>query len=67
MEMRNVMWQKSSYSADTSGNECVEVAAAGGKIRLRESDDPGVVVTTTPGSLGALIRAVKAGELKVGR
>ncbi|RNG22311.1 DUF397 domain-containing protein [Streptomyces botrytidirepellens] len=55
-------WRKSSYSAGTQGNECVELAATGGAICLRESDDPRVVLTTTPPPLAAFIRAAKAGE-----
>lgn len=58
--MRRVNWQKSSFSGGTTGNECVEIAADGGAIRLRESDAPATVVTTTPQALAALIRAVKA-------
>jgi hypothetical protein len=38
------------------------VAAVDGRIRLRESDDPGVVVNSTQYRLKALILAVKAGE-----
>jgi hypothetical protein len=54
-------WQTSTYSG-TAGN-CVNVAVADdGTIKLRESDDPGTIVTTTPEKLGALIRGVKAGE-----
>ncbi|MGK5732037.1 DUF397 domain-containing protein [Streptomyces sp. URMC 124] len=61
--MSQVIWQKSSYSASTTGNECVEVAAAGGSALIRESDDPGTVITTPPGSLRALILALRAGAL----
>ncbi|MFI2291311.1 DUF397 domain-containing protein [Streptomyces niveus] len=54
-------WQKSSYSG-TAGN-CVNIAAADdGTIKLRESDDPGTIVTTTPEKLRAFILGVKAGE-----
>jgi hypothetical protein len=59
--MSTYSWQKSSYSG--TGGNCVNVAAADdGTIKLRESDDPGTIVTTTPEKLGALIRGVKAGE-----
>ncbi|MFP8942969.1 DUF397 domain-containing protein [Streptomyces fenghuangensis] len=55
-------WQKSSYSG-TAAN-CVYVAASDdGTIKLRESDDPGTVLTTTPERLAAFIRSVKTGEL----
>ncbi|TKA09784.1 DUF397 domain-containing protein [Actinacidiphila oryziradicis] len=53
-----IAWQKSSFSH----GECVELAAVDGAIRLRESDDPGVVVNTSQYRLKALILAVKAGE-----
>ncbi|WP_330175428.1 DUF397 domain-containing protein [Streptomyces sp. NBC_01498] len=54
-------WQKSSYSGNC-GN-CVYIAAADdGSIKLHESDDPDVVVTTTPEKLRAFILGVKAGE-----
>ncbi|MFD5747815.1 DUF397 domain-containing protein [Streptomyces sp. NPDC127033] len=54
-------WQKSSYSAEAAS--CVYLAAADdGTIKLRESDDPDVILTTTPESLRALILGAKAGE-----
>ncbi|MFJ8477999.1 DUF397 domain-containing protein [Kitasatospora sp. NPDC094011] len=54
-------WQKSSFSGDTAN--CIYVAAtAGGAVELRESDDPEVVITTTPDQLRALLRGVRAGE-----
>jgi hypothetical protein len=57
-EARN--WQKSSFS--NPSQECIEVAHSGGCIAMRESDDPGVVMTTTRAKLRAFIRGVKAGE-----
>ncbi|WP_406086496.1 DUF397 domain-containing protein [Kitasatospora purpeofusca] len=40
------IWQKSSFSGDAEN--CVYLAAtADGGIRIRESDEPDVVVTTT--------------------
>lgn len=56
-------WQKSSFSGGGDGNECVEVAAVDGAIRLRESDAPGTELSTTPARLASLIRGVKAGSL----
>ncbi|MFF1867274.1 DUF397 domain-containing protein [Kitasatospora herbaricolor] len=54
-------WQKSSYSGDAAN--CIYLAAApDGTIKIRESDDPDVIVTTTPDKLRAFIRGVKAGE-----
>ncbi|MET7937764.1 DUF397 domain-containing protein [Streptomyces sp. NPDC005322] len=56
---RRPHWRKSSYSAGEG--QCVEVAASAGIVRLREGDDPGVVLTTEPAVLAAFLRGVKAG------
>jgi hypothetical protein len=54
-------WQQSSYCGE--GNSCVNVAAVlDGTIKLRESESPDVIVTTTPEKLRAFILGVKAGE-----
>nr|WP_030547604.1 DUF397 domain-containing protein [Streptomyces albus] len=58
----SIRWQKSSFSGGGDGNHCLELAESGEAIGMRESDDPGVVVTTTPGSLRALIRGIKEAE-----
>ena len=61
MRVSTFNWQKSSFSAEAAN--CVYVAAADdGTIKLRESDDPGTIVTTTPENLRAFILGVKAGE-----
>ena len=53
-------WQKSSFSAQ--GSNCLYVAApAAHTVKLRESDEPDVILTTTPATLGTFIRAAKAG------
>ncbi|MCX5526631.1 DUF397 domain-containing protein [Streptomyces bobili] len=55
--MQTLHWQKSTYSGDSSN--CVYVAASTtGTIRLRESDEPDIIVTTTTQSLHALIRSL---------
>ncbi|WP_079106271.1 DUF397 domain-containing protein [Streptomyces hygroscopicus] len=60
--MRTHQWQKSSYSAQ--GNACLYVSAPdNATIRLRESDEPDTILTTTPTALAALIRSAKAGRL----
>ncbi|MET7765614.1 DUF397 domain-containing protein [Streptomyces sp. NPDC005336] len=56
---RRPHWRKSSYSVGEG--QCVEVAASAGLVRLRESDDPDVVLTTGPAVLAAFLRSVKAG------
>ncbi|MZE75890.1 DUF397 domain-containing protein [Streptomyces xinghaiensis] len=55
-------WQKSTYSGGGDGNHCLELAEGREAIKVRESDDPGVVVMTTPGSLRSLMRGIKEGE-----
>ncbi|MDF9813756.1 DUF397 domain-containing protein [Streptomyces sp. SPB162] len=55
-------WQKSSFSAGGDGNNCVELAKIGRTVRLRESDAPGVVLTTTPALLASFVDDVKAGR-----
>jgi hypothetical protein len=59
-------WQKSSFSGGTDGNNCLELVAASGTIRLRESDDPDVVITASPQQLAAFICALKTGEFDPG-
>ncbi|MFG2842960.1 DUF397 domain-containing protein [Kitasatospora sp. NPDC048296] len=54
-------WQKSSFSGDTAN--CIYLAAApDGAVKIRESDDPDVILTTSPDKLRAFLRGVKAGE-----
>ncbi|MCC3779800.1 DUF397 domain-containing protein [Streptomyces sp. UNOB3_S3] len=61
--MADLSWRKSSFSTGAN-NDCVEIAPApGGLIRLRESDDPARVVTTTPTVWAALLVALKAGRV----
>lgn len=55
-------WQKSSFSGE--GNACLYVSSTGSAtVRLRESDQPDTILTTTPATLRALIRSAKAGRL----
>ncbi|MGA5817687.1 DUF397 domain-containing protein [Kitasatospora sp. NPDC094028] len=54
-------WQKSSFSGDSAN--CIELASApDSSIRLRESDDPDLILTTSPAGLHTLLRGVRAGE-----
>ncbi|MDJ1133767.1 DUF397 domain-containing protein [Streptomyces iconiensis] len=58
-------WQKSSYSGNAAN--CLYVAAPGEEtVLLRESEQPDVVLTTTPARLTRLLAAVKNGALDVG-
>ncbi|MFE6718950.1 DUF397 domain-containing protein [Streptomyces albidoflavus] len=56
-----ITWQKSSFSGG-NGEDCVEVALHAGAILMRESDEPGEVIATSPAKLAAFIAGVKAGE-----
>ncbi|MEW2549868.1 DUF397 domain-containing protein [Streptomyces sp. NPDC047002] len=59
--MPDLNWQKSSFSAEAAS--CIYLATApDGTVKLRESDDPTTIVTTTPAKLRAFILGVKAGE-----
>ncbi|MEV0282209.1 DUF397 domain-containing protein [Streptomyces sp. NPDC050610] len=56
-------WRTSSYSGQ--GANCLNVAAEPPHvIKLRESDTPDVILTTTPASLHAFIRAAKTGRFE---
>ncbi|WP_405360676.1 DUF397 domain-containing protein [Kitasatospora sp. NBC_00085] len=58
--MTTARWQKSSYCG--ASNECVEVRTVDGLVELRESDDGGVIVHTTPAKFARFLEGVKAGE-----
>lgn len=55
-------WQKSSFSGSGDGNTCVELAATGPQIHLRESDTPTKELRTTPNALSHLLRTLKASQ-----
>lgn len=53
-------WQKSSYSGDASN--CLYVADGGdGTVRMRESEEPQVVLAVPRGRLRGFLSGVKAG------
>jgi Domain of unknown function (DUF397) len=52
-----LIWQKSTYSQEQG--ECVELAAHGGAVLLRESDDPAVVLTTSRTNLARFLQGIK--------
>ncbi|MEW2487860.1 DUF397 domain-containing protein [Streptomyces sp. NPDC048411] len=57
--MSEYNWQKSSYS--TEGANCVNVASASdGTFRLRESDEPNVILIASSVGLSALLASIKA-------
>ncbi|MGW7061649.1 DUF397 domain-containing protein [Streptomyces sp. NPDC054904] len=57
-----IEWQKSSFSGADDNQSCLEVAPVGGAIKVRESDDPEVIVSTSVAKLRAFILGVKNGE-----
>ncbi|WP_043471256.1 DUF397 domain-containing protein [Kitasatospora sp. MBT66] len=59
--MSKSIWQKSSFSG--ASNECIEVRVSDELVELRESDDGGVILHTTPPSFAALLGTIKTGEL----
>lgn len=61
--MSRLTWQKSSFSGGGNG-DCVELATdPDGNVHLRESDQPGDILTMSPGRLRALLDCVKGGRL----
>ncbi|NGO72031.1 DUF397 domain-containing protein [Streptomyces boncukensis] len=52
-------WQKSSFSGGGDGNNCVEVAATGTGLLLREGDEPDVTLAPTPHTLARLLAHIK--------
>ncbi|MFH9614510.1 DUF397 domain-containing protein [Streptomyces pratensis] len=55
------VWFKSSYSDSSSGNDCVEVAAAPGAVRVRDSKDlPGPHLGFTPATWAAFLTYASA-------
>lgn len=57
----DIQWRKSSFSTNEDDN-CIELAAHEGDILIREGDDPGVIVRTTPEKLHAFLKGVKGGQ-----
>jgi hypothetical protein len=60
--MRDLNWQKSSFSNSDPTSNCLELARLDARrIALRESDDLPVLLTTTPARLAALLATLRAG------
>lgn len=60
------LWRKSSRSGGDSG-QCVEVAALGRRVGLRDSKDPhGPVLSFSTDAWRAFAARVKAGRLDLG-
>ncbi|MEV7137065.1 DUF397 domain-containing protein [Streptomyces tauricus] len=55
-----LIWQKSSFSGGPQGN-CLYIATApDGTLRLRESDDPDVILATGPQGLAGLLHHARS-------
>lgn len=60
-ERASLTWVKSQYSG--SNGQCVEIAAAAGKIAIRDSKDPnGTILFYTPGEFRAFLHGAQNGE-----
>ncbi|MCU4745253.1 MULTISPECIES: DUF397 domain-containing protein [Streptomyces] len=60
--MSHLHWQKSSFSGEASN--CVNIAMApDGTLRLRESDEPEVVLKARASRTHGLLIAIKSGCL----
>ncbi|MDX3248272.1 DUF397 domain-containing protein [Streptomyces sp. ME18-1-4] len=57
--MPELQWQKSSYSGGPEGNCLYLAPSPDGTIRLRESDTPDVILSTTQETLTSLLRHLK--------
>ncbi|MFC9975752.1 DUF397 domain-containing protein [Spirillospora sp. NPDC127200] len=59
--MTDLVWRKSSRSAEGTDAQCVEVADLGGAIGMRDSRDPeGPHLTLDRGTLVALVSRIKS-------
>lgn len=62
--MKNILWQKSSFSGPDNNPDCLELAAVSEAILMRESDSPEAVITTARTRVRALVACVKEGALQ---
>ncbi len=62
--MGTLNWQKSSFSGEGDGNNCLELASpAPAALHLRESDTPTTSLIASASPLGDLLRAIREGVL----
>lgn len=63
VDLSRVHWRKSSHSG--GGNDCVEIAFAGGGAAVRDSKDPaGGAFTLSAGGWRGLLSAARTGGLE---
>ncbi|WP_043684865.1 DUF397 domain-containing protein [Streptomyces xylophagus] len=60
-------WQKSSFSGNGDGDNCIELATTPTTLHLRESETPTTALTTTPAALAALLHGIRSGTPTAGR
>ncbi|MGW1196178.1 DUF397 domain-containing protein [Streptomyces sp. NPDC002536] len=65
MAQASTDWQKSSYSGGGPDNSCIELRRVGDAVEIRESEDPGVVITISRDRLRGLALSVKTGMVTV--
>ncbi|WP_326610924.1 DUF397 domain-containing protein [Streptomyces scopuliridis] len=58
----DIQWRKSSKSSNAAGSDCLELAEHDGEILMRESDNPDVIIHTTPAKLRAFLDGAREGE-----
>ncbi|MER5413928.1 DUF397 domain-containing protein [Streptomyces virginiae] len=59
----DIKWEKSRYSTDAEGSNCLEVGEGeGDEILLRESDDPSVIIRTTRAKMQAFLDGAASGQ-----
>ncbi|MER5885726.1 DUF397 domain-containing protein [Streptomyces sp. NPDC001941] len=55
-------WEKSQFSTDASGSNCLELALDGDIVLLRESEQPEVVIRTSRAKLQAFLDGANSGQ-----
>ena len=59
---RTLRWQKSSFSAGDSDNDCLEISTTPTTLHLRESDTPAAILSPTPTALHAFLATLRNGH-----
>lgn len=64
VDLSHAQWRKSSYSG-SEGGDCVEVAAVGAHVAVRDSKDPqGPALVFPAAAFSAFVGSVIDGELR---
>ncbi|MDX3690367.1 DUF397 domain-containing protein [Streptomyces europaeiscabiei] len=58
---QTLRWQKSSFSAGDSDNDCLEISTTPTTLHLRESDTPATILSPSVTALHALLGALRSG------